>query len=264
MAETGHADLGYFGPGSVTWRIHREPLMMIGGLRALLMQALHPEAMRLLYQRSNFQDDPWARLQSTVRYVVTVSFGTAAEADAAAAHVRRVHEQLGVVDPGQLAWVHACEVDSFLCAARSGGLGLSASDADRYVDEQAVGAGLVGVPDILVPRSFDELQAYLAGMRPHLALTAEAREGARAVLTPPLPVPSRYTVPARLAWTSAAALATALLPGWARRMYRLPPLPGVGVVAAGCLRTLRTASLLLPPEWREGPAYRAALARGEA
>lgn len=258
------AEFGYFGPGSVTWLIHREPLMMVGGLRALLLQALHPDAMRLLYQRSNFQDDPWARLQSTVRYVVTVSFGSTAEADAAAAHVREVHRQLGIADPDQLAWVHACEVDSFLRVAQAGGLALSAADADRYVHEQAAGARLVGVPDRLVPHSVADLQAYLDRMRPQLALTAEARAAARAVLAPPMPVRTRYLLPARIAWTSAASLATALLPGWARRMYRLPPLPGAGVAAAASLRALRAASLRLPRTWREGPAYRAARERADA
>ena len=103
-------DLGYFGPGSMTWRIQSEPVAMVGGLRALLLQALHPDAMRLLAERSNFRADPWARFESTATYVGVVSFAPRAEVDAAAARVRTVHRALGIDDQEQLAWVHACLV----------------------------------------------------------------------------------------------------------------------------------------------------------
>jgi uncharacterized protein (DUF2236 family) len=254
-------DLGYFGPDSVTWRIHGEPVAMIGGLRALLLQALHPGAMRLLYQASNFQDDPWTRLQRTVGYVATVSFAPRPEADAAAARVRAVHEMLGVTDPDQLAWVHLCLVDSFLTAASAGGLRLSDDDADRYVREQRVAADLVEVPSTLVPSDRAELAAAIERFRPLLRGTREAREAARFVVAPPLPIPVRYRLPARAGWTTVSSLAVGLLPGWARRMYRLPPAPGAGLAAAAGLRAVRGAVRLLPAQYREGPAYRDAKAR---
>lgn len=254
-------DLGYFGPDSVTWRLHGEPLTMVGGLRALLLQALHPEAMALLYARSDFQRDPWARLGATVGYVVTVSFRPTAEVDAAAEHVRTVHDRLGISDPRHLAWVHACQVDSFLAAGRVGGVPIGPGDTDRYVAEQALAAALVGVPAELTPRSAAELAQYFCDVRPLLSLTREARKAARTVIAPPLPVPARYALPARLGWTTIGALAVGLLPGWARRMYRLPPAPGAGVATAAGLRALRGAVHTLPERWREGPAYRQAKAR---
>ena len=67
-------DLGLFGPDSVTWRIHADPSMLIGGIRALLVQALHPLAMAGVAQHSDYQGDPWGRLQRTVDYVVTTTF----------------------------------------------------------------------------------------------------------------------------------------------------------------------------------------------
>jgi len=258
------ADTGYFGPRSVSWRIHGEPLALVGGLRALLLQALHPEAMGLLYAKSDFQNDPWARLQRTARYVSTVTFAPTADVDAAAAHVRAVHEHLGITDPGQLAWVHACEVDSFLAAARAAGIRVGRADADRYVGEQVRAAALVGVPDELTPRTVAELADYFAGIRPRLAGTAEAREAARYVLVPPMPVPGRYVLPARLGWATVSSLAVGLLPGWARRMYRLPPAPGAGLATAAGMRTLRGALRALPEHWREGPIYREAKARAAA
>jgi uncharacterized protein (DUF2236 family) len=256
-------DLGYFGPGTVTWRVHAEPLTMVGGLRALLLQALHPEAMRLLYARSSFQDDPWARLQRTVIYVATVSFGTTAEVDVAAARVRQVHRQLGVTDPGQLAWVHACEVSSFLIAARYAGVRMSAGDADTYVAEQVRAARLVGVPDRLAPRTVADVAKYFDAMRPQLRLTPEAQEAARVVIAPPLPVPRRWTLPARVGWTTLATLAVGLLPGWARQLYRLPSVPGTGVATHAGMRAARLAVSALPATWQHGPHYRRAMARAQ-
>ena len=258
------SDLGYFGPDSVTWRVHGEPVAVVGGLRALLLQALHPGAMAKLAQVSDFQDDPWPRLQRTVRYVAVVSFGTRADADRAAARVRGVHRRLGVDDGEQLAWVHACLVDSFLAAARAAGLRLTAAEVDRYVAEQVIAAELVGVPDDRIVRDLAGLRAFLRQIRPRLAGTPEARAAARFVLAPPLPVPRRYVLPARLGWTTVTSLAVGLLPPWARRMYRLPPLPGAQLATAAGMRTLRTATRTLPVRYREGPLYRDAKRRAAA
>jgi uncharacterized protein (DUF2236 family) len=255
------SELGYFGPGSVTWRIHAEPVAMVGGLRALLLQALHPQAMQLLAERSNFRADPWARFERTVGYVATVCFAPTEEVDAAAARVRAVHAALGVTDAEQLAWVHACLVESFLIAARGAGIRLGPADVDRYVAEQARAAELVEVPAELVPHSAAELARFMTEIRPRLAGTAAAREAARLVVAPPLPVPRRFALPARLGWTTISTLAVGLLPGWARAMYRLPPLPGASLTTAAGLRALRRTVRTLPEQYREGPMYRAAKAR---
>jgi uncharacterized protein (DUF2236 family) len=258
------ADLGYFGPDSVTWRVHREPVSMVGGLRALLLQALHPGAMALLAQRSNFRSDPWQRFRSTVEYVGVVCFAPRADVDAAASRVREVHATLGVDDPQQLAWVHLCLVDSFLAAARGAGLPVSAADADRYVAEQRLAGALVGVRDDLVPATVGELDAAIGRFRPVLRCTAEARDAARLVLAPPMRVPVRWAVPARAGWTTAAALAAGLLPRWALRMYRVPALPGRSVATAAGLHAVRGAVRRLPAQYREGPLARQARERAEA
>ena len=257
-------DVGYFGPDSVTWRIHSEPVAMVGGLRALLLQALHPGAMALLSERSGFRDDPWPRFQRTTQYVAVVSFAPTEQVDAAAARVRSVHEELGVDDPEQLAWVHACLVDSFLVSARASGLRLRPAERDQYVREQVRAAELVGVRPDLTPRSIAELSAFFVDIRPRLAGTKAAREAARYVIAPPLPVPRRFVVPARLGWTTASTLAVGLLPGWARRMYGFPPLPGATLSSTAGLRALRAAAARLPVRYREGPLYRQAKARAAA
>jgi uncharacterized protein (DUF2236 family) len=255
------SDLGYFGPHSVTWRIHGDPVTaMVGGLRALLLQALHPEAMELLYRTSNFQDDPWSRLGRTVAYVGTVSFAPRAEADAAAARVHEVHRRLGIGDPQQLAWVHACLVDSFLCAARAAGLRLGPAGADRYVLEQVRSAELAGVPEQLTVRTAEQLRGYFREIRPGLGANAQSREAARYLIAPPMPVPRRWVLPARAGWMALTSMSYALLPGWAQRMYRLP-LPGAALGAAAGMRSLRLAGHAVPARFREGPAYRDAKRR---
>ncbi len=254
-------DVGYFGPGSVTWRVHAEPLTMVGGLRALLLQALHPDAMAVMDRVSRFRYEPWTRFQRTVEYVGTVTFGTQSEADAATAHVRALHARLGITDDEQLGWVHVCEVDSFLTAARRAGVPLTDDDVDGYLAEQARLAHGIGIPDRLVPHTGVELAAHIQRVRPRLRLTRPAVEAARYVIAPPLPVPPRFAVPARLGWPTLSSLAVGLLPGWARRMYRLPTLPGTGVATTASLRGLRLAVAALPEQWRHGPHYRAAQER---
>ncbi len=265
-------DLGYFGPDSVTWRVHADPVMWVGGLRALFLQALHPLAMAGVEQHSGFRDDPWGRLLRTADYIGVVTYGTKTEADRVAAQVRGRHRRhsgiepesgarYAVDDPQLLLWVHCCEVDSFLGTARRAGLRLSGVQADRYVAEQVRAARLAGIPAELAPRTVADVEAYFRQLRPELRLTAAARSAARFVLFPPMPVVTQLATPARPVWVGVAALAFSLLPRWARRTYRLPGLPVTDLSATLALRWLRLAVRTLPPRVREGPHYRQAKAR---
>ena len=265
-------DLGYFGPDSVIWRVHADPVLWVAGLRALFLQALHPLAMAGVEQHSGFRGDPWGRLLRTADYVGVVTYGTKAEADRAAARVRGRHRRhsgvepesgiaYAVDDPELLLWVHCCEVDSFLSTARRAGLRLPAAQADRYVAEQVRAATLAGIPARLAPRTVADVEAYFQRLRPELRLTAAARSAARFVLLPPMPLVAQLATPARPVWVGAAGLAFGLLPRWARRAYRLPGLPVTDVGATLALRWLRLAVRALPPAVREGPHYRQAKAR---
>lgn len=249
---------GYFGPGSVTWRIHADPILWVGGIRALYLQALHPQAMAGVAQHSGFQADPWGRLLRTAEYVGTITFGTRSAADRAAARVRGLHRRTGVDDSELLRWVHCCEIDSFLTVAGRAGIRLADSDRDRYVAEQVRAAELVGIPPQTVPAGVEELRARIDSYRPVLAGGRQARAAARFVLVPPMPP---RALPARPAWTAVATLAFCLLPGWARRMYRMPGLPSTDLAASVAVRALRTTLLALPPSLREGPHHREARRR---
>jgi uncharacterized protein (DUF2236 family) len=257
--------LGFFGPDSVTWRIHSDATFSVGGLRALLLQALHPVAMDGVARFSGgFREEPWPRLIRTATYVDTLTFGTRTEAQKAVDTVRGIHRRLGgteattgrtyrVDDPDLLLWVHCCEVDSLLSVARRGGLPLTDDEADRYVAEQVTSAALIGVPVADVPDSAEALAAYFAAIRPSLAVTAAARDAYRLIVLPPMPTWVRYLTPAQPAWGGLASLAVALLPQWARRMYSLPGLGLTDAAATAGLRAFRQTMLRLPQRARRSP-----------
>ena len=265
-------DLGYFGPDSVTWRVHSDPTGWVAGVRALFLLALHPLAMAGVDQHSTFREDPIGRLQRTGDYLGTITFGTRAEADRAAARVRGVHRRVRGVepeanvryvgsDPSLLLWVHCGEIDSFLTVARRAGVSLTAAEADRYVAEQVRAATLVGIPAPLVPASVAELADYFERVRPELRVTAAARATARWLFVPPMPALVQLATPARAAWLTAASLSFATLPRWARRLYGSPGLPTTDLGASVTLRGLRLVSHLLPGNLRETPHYREAKQR---
>lgn len=181
------ADDGFFGPASVTWRTSGDLSAPVAGLRALLLQALHPLAMAGVDQHSDWRADPVGRLAATSAYLSTVSFGERAAAERAAARVRRIHARVSGVDevtgrpyaasdPALLLWVHAALVDSNLVARTLFGTPLPPLEADRYVGEMVVAAELVGVPRQMVPATVVQLASYVEGMRPELMCTRAASE----------------------------------------------------------------------------------------
>ena len=246
-------DVGLYGPESVTWRVHGDPIMPLAGPRTLLLQALQPEAMAGVAGNSGFRDDPWGRLHRTAEYVGITTFGTTAEAERAGAKVRGIHRRLGLDDPHLLLWVHCTEVESFLDVVTRSGLRLTAEEKDRYYLEQVANARLVGLES--APTTREAMAEYFRSMRPELRVTPAARDAARFVMSPPL---SGRMRPLKPAWFGIAGVSVAMLPRWARRMYRLPGLPttDVGATAAGI--ALRTSLLALPDHLRHGPHWRAA------
>jgi uncharacterized protein (DUF2236 family) len=229
------ADDGFFGPGSVAWRVSTDLASPIAGLRSLLMQALHPLAMAGVDQHSGWRRDPSGRLAATSAYLATVTFGERAVAMQAAARVRRIHDHVRGVDavtgrpyaagdPALLLWVHAALVQSSLAAVWAFGTPLSAEDSDRYVEEMMVAAELLGVPSPQVPASVAELERYVASVRPGLSCTPAAKESMAYLLHPP-------SLDEEIAeiWQDVRDAAIAVLPEWARQMYGYdaPPLsPG--------------------------------------
>jgi uncharacterized protein (DUF2236 family) len=222
-------DAGIFGPESVAWRVHADPVMLVGGLRALLVQALEPRAMAAVDQHSKFREDPWGRLERTTSFVLTTTYGDTAAAEAAAARVRKVHEYIRGTDPvtglpysgsdpDLLLWIHAVEVESFLLAYRTYAGRLTDADADRYVAEMARVAEMVELPAGRAPQSQADLRDYLQSVR-GLRVTPAAVDGLRVVMFPPMSL--RY----RPLWVIPTTAAVAILPSYARRLYRIPWFP---------------------------------------
>lgn len=219
----------WFPEGSPIRQVHADASMFIGGIRALLMQSLHPLAMAGVADHSGFQGDPWGRLQRTSYFLAVTTFGTAADAERMVAAVRKVHQKVvGTAPDGRpyaasdqhlLRWVHVAEADSFLVAhQRYGAEPLDKRGRDTYVAQIARVAEALGVED--PPRTEAELHEQLQGYRTELATTPTARDTARfLLLNPPLPLLARPP------YGGLAASAVATTPLWARRMLWLPFLP---------------------------------------
>lgn len=281
------ADVGLFGPDSVTWKLHAEPILVLGGIRALYLQALHPRAVAAIAQNSGYRTDPMGRLLRTATYVSTVIFGTTEEAEQAGSRLRRLHSRLSAVDsrtgepfrvdePDLLRWVHVAEIESFLTTATRAGISLTPDEADAYYAEQTRAAELVGLDPSTVPASVAEVEAYYASMQPELELTRDGIETAAFLTVPPMPdffrnraVRLGMTVgPPRWAYTGVAATAIGLLPPWARRLYGGPGWPATDLTAALSVRSLRllvnTVFSQLPRHYRVSPLRQAALDRAAA
>ena len=247
-------DAGLFGPDSVAWRLHADPSMLVGAMRALLVQALEPRAMAGVVEHSDYKADPWGRLNRTVRFVLDTTYGDMPTAEAACAAVRRIHDRVRGVDPvtgraysahdpDLLLWIHAVEVHSSVHAYRSYAGRLADDDADRYVDEMVRVAELLGLPPEMAPRTLGELRDYLRGVD-GLQLTPGARESMRLIMYPPMPFPLRPL------WVLPASAAVASLPRFARRMYGLPwfepATPSVRAAMFGLTRFLNVLPIEAP------------------
>jgi uncharacterized protein (DUF2236 family) len=218
------ADAGLFGPRSLVWRVNRDRAFPLAGMRSLMVQALHPLAMAGVADHSDWRRDPFGRLAATSGYVLTVTYGDTAAANAAAARVRAVHTHVrgtdGVTgltysaeDPALLLWVHAGMVDSIVEVVRRYGRGLEPVDADRYVAEMVPFAEIVGVPAERVPASVHALRAYIESVD-LLQATPAARDAIGVVLDPPDLSPDLRDL-----WHDLGQVAIGTLPAWAREMY---------------------------------------------
>jgi uncharacterized protein (DUF2236 family) len=211
------------------WRVQADASMFVAGIRALLMQSLHPLAMAGVAGHSGYQSDPWGRLQRTSTFLATTTFGTIEDAEAAIARVRRIHLRVrgtapdgrpyAASDPHLLKWVHITEADSFLRTfQRYAGTPLTPAEADRYVAQSCVVATRLGVID--PPTTVTGLETSIESYRRELEGTPAAREAARFLLLhPPLPWS------ARPGYGALAGAAVALVPVWARLPLALPYLP---------------------------------------
>ncbi len=277
LLSDGDPDPGLFGPGSVTWRVAREPFLLAGGARALLMQVAHPLVAQGVVDHSDYEHDPFGRLVRTVRWLVAVTFGTTAEARAASGQVRRVHAGVrgtlqprnaapdlpggtpySAFDPALSRWVLATIVESMLATHDATVGGLQRRDADRMVREWRAVAPLVQVRDADTWDSAAELREYVQKMTRTLHPVDASREAARVVLRPPLP--SRALRPAT---ASVAFLTTGLLPPSLRSAYGLRWTPLDAAAHRATCTSLRAVHRVLPRRLRVSSLHDAAMQRAQ-
>ncbi|MGH9112931.1 MAG: oxygenase MpaB family protein [Acidimicrobiales bacterium] len=217
-------DPGLFGPGSVTWRVHADPSMLIGGLTALLLQTLHPLAMAGIEDHSNYREDPLGRLSRTGSFVTGTTYGSTETAERLIKLVRGIHRKVrgaapdgrpySAGDPELVTWVHVTEVTSFLRAhQRFVPFPVRGEQADRYFHEMATIAERLGASE--VPRTRAAMRTYLRAMRPDLEAGDQARSAASFLTTPGRDPRNPLMGPAHQAVIKAAI---GLLPAWARDM----------------------------------------------
>jgi uncharacterized protein (DUF2236 family) len=218
----------WFAPDSAIATVHGDASMFVGGIRALLMQTLHPAAMLAVAEHSGYRGDMWGRLHRTSTFLATTTFGAAEDAQRSVDIVKAIHKRVvglmpdgtayAASDPHLLRWVHVAEVDSFL---------LSHTVYGREPLDQA-----------------EALEEF----RPELRGTPEAREAVRyLLLRPPLPLAARppYGV--------LAAAAVGLMPRWTRRHLRLPYLPVTERLVVRTLGQAATGTIRWAMSPRERP-----------
>ena len=199
-------------------RVHGDAAMFVGGIRAVLLQTMHPAAMTAVAEHSGYRGDMWGRLARTSRFIAVTTFGTDEHAQQAVDAVRAIHDRVSgtlpdgtpyaASDPHLLLWVHVAEVDSFLAAHQVyGKRPLDQAGRDEYVAQTAVVARKLGVARPTDDRG-RSWHAAIEAFRPELEATDHAREAVSfLVWHPPLPWA------ARPAYGALVAAAVGLMPG---------------------------------------------------
>ncbi len=260
-------DPGLFGPGSVSWRVNREALVLAGGTCALLMQLAHPAVAAGVAEHSDFRADPFGRLRRTLVASYDLVFGSAGRAERSIRRINAVHGTVrgtvpetgtayDALDPRLLLWVHATLVDTAARVYDRFVQPLSVEEQDSFHREAASVAPRLGIPAEIIPSGMGELRAEMARLieRGQVRVTPTARSLAPSVL-----YPTRF--PPRLAWDALHLISFSVLPDPIRRGYGIAWSParqrGMDRLAAASRRVLP----LLPPPLRYVPQARSAEAR---
>ena len=270
-------DPGLFGPDSVTWRVMREPLLILGGGRALLLQAAHPLVAQGAIDHSTYATDPYGRLERTIRWVTLCSFGTTAEARAACRDVNRLHRAVSGrlpksaatrrvrpgtayrgMDPDLLRWVHATFVDTMLVSHDAFVGGLTEADRDGFVREWHAVARLMGVPRRLLWADHAQMSAYIDAeiASGRIAPGAGSLHVAATIFRPPLPNPAVAPL-----WQLLSFSQTGLVPEPLRRAYGIFWTPAHTAAHSALLLSIRSARKGAPRRFRFSPVHDTAQAR---
>jgi uncharacterized protein (DUF2236 family) len=250
-------DLGYFGPDSVSWQVHKEVTVLFGGARAVLMQAAHPLVIAGARATGFYERNPWKRLQRTLILTYTITFGTIAEAHAAADRINDVHTRIhgtdevtglpyDALDPELLLYVHACLVDSALLFEELTVGRLDDAGRQRFHEEQMLAAELVKVPRAIIPPTVPALRSYLQDVYDSgiLRATDSARTVADLFRDPPKDAEWRPVL------RGVSRLAFGTLPPVLRDMFEIEQGPGRRAAMRATFAATKRLRPLLPPRYR--------------
>ena len=265
------SDSGLFGPDSITWRVNREGVLLLGGGTALILQLSHPLVAAGVSEHSNYRDEPWARLYRTLDATTKIMFGPTALAEDTAKKVRHVHglirgettESAGRFPAGTkydartpelLMWVHATLVRVSLDVYRRYVGPLTIAEQQGYYEEQMLTAEKFGVQRERQPQTFANFNDYFEGMLAgdDTAVTSALLDVVDATLNLPLPRVARPLV-------EALNLATiGLLPSSLREELHLPWSPTRKRLFDASRVVLSRSLPVLPRLFREFPPARSA------
>ncbi|MDQ5873851.1 MAG: DUF2236 domain-containing protein [Actinomycetota bacterium] len=258
QGDRGQGDRGLFGPESVSWQVHREAAVMLGGARALLMHAAHPLVVAGARQTGMYTSDPWMRLERTLRLNYLVTFGTTVQANATARHINIVHEEINgidevtglaydALDPELLLWVHACLVDTALVMEHLVVGRLDDAGRERFHQESMVGAEMLRLPRSSIPQTVSGLRSYIddvvaSGM---LRRTDGSEAVGRLIMDPPPETPQRPL------WRLISFWSFGLLPERLRsEVYGYGWNPAQEAALRASLAALKYLRLIAPPHLR--------------
>ncbi len=244
-------DPGLFGPGSVTWSVIGDAATFIGGIRALLIQACHPEVVAGVFDHSRYREDPVGRLSRTSGYITATAYGAMPEVRHAVEAVKGVHRTVrgashrgrpyAADDPGLAAWVHNALTDSFLVSYQLfGPRPLPSAESDRFVVEQSRLGRMLGAHPL--PGGAIELGSWLAD-HPDLAPSPGMQDAVAFLRKPPLGVISGRAY--GILFEAAVASVPARLVG----ILGLRPAPSAFLAGRGVTSFLRW-SLGSSPSWQ--------------
>jgi uncharacterized protein (DUF2236 family) len=251
-----------FGPGSLTWRVNGEAVLLLGGGRALLLQVAHPGVAAGVAEFSNYRTDPWTRLYRTLDTTLAIAFGDEGSSRAAARRLRRAHERVAgtddrgepysALDPQLLLWVHATLIDTSLTIYTRYVAPLSPAELESYYEEMKTLGEAYSVPRAAMPADYEAFRRYWSTMvESGLRVTDTTREVADAILRPDLPV---------LAWPAVELLrivTIGTLPATLRTELGLSMGPFHERALAGSQFAVRRLMPLLPALLRRFPRARA-------
>jgi uncharacterized protein (DUF2236 family) len=251
---------GPFRPDSTIRLVSREAVLMLGGGRALLMQAAHPLAVAGIVGHSDYRENPWRRLERTMTSVWTVVYGTREEADRVGRRVQAMHgrvhgrieEPMGpypagtpydATDPELLLWVHATLVDTALLMYERYVAPLGESQREAYYQDMKVLAQVFGTPLDVIPADLAAFRAYMHERlsSDEICVTRAARDVASTVLRPPVPLPLRP------AWELLNQITIGLMPPRLREEYGFSWDPARGALLRASAGPVRRLVLPLTP-----------------